>query len=267
MFANVLAAAGPGFEAPGVDEFYPKPLAHFSLLGIDFEITRITVISWIATALILLLFVAAARKPKIVPGRLQFIGETGYGFVRDGVSVEIMGRQVGLKFAPYLATLFFFILANNLMGIIPFAQIAPTSKIAIPAFLAAISYIMFNWMGIKQHGAAGYFKSILFPPGVPKPLYILVTPIEFASTLIFRPFTLAVRLFANMMAGHLLLAVFALGATYLISVDNYSLIFSVPSGLMSIVMTLFELLIEVLQAYVFTVLTAVYVQGAMADEH
>ena len=102
------------------------------------------------------------------------------------------------------------------MGIIPFAQISPTSRIAIPAFLAAITYVLFNWVGIRSQGLGPYFKDNLFPPGVPKPLYVLLTPIEIASTFIFRPFTLAVRLFANMFAGHLLLVIFALGTVYLL---------------------------------------------------
>lgn len=265
MIANVLASAGPGFNAPGVDEFYPTPLAQFSLLGIQFEITRITLITWVATAAVIGFFVVAARRPQLVPGRLQFAGESAYGLIRDSVSREVLGQKAGIRFAPYLATLFFFILANNIMGIIPFAQISPNAKFGLPATLAVLTYILFNYIGIRQHGFVKYFKMNLFPPGVPAPLYVLITPIEFASTFIFRPVTLAVRLFANMFAGHLLLAVFALGTVYLLSVPNFSKVFSLASFAMAIVMTFFELLIELLQAYVFTVLTAVYLEGAMAE--
>jgi F-type H+-transporting ATPase subunit a len=202
----------------------------------------------------------------MVPDKLQWMGESGYSFVRDGIAREVIGRE-GLRFAPYLAVLFFFILANNLMGIIPFAQIAPTSKIAIPAFLAAITYVLFNWVGIRSQGIVPYFKEIAFPPGVPKPMYVLITPIELASTLIFRPFTLAVRLFANMFAGHLLLVIFALGTVYLLQVGNFSVVFAPVSFLMAVIMTFFELLVQVLQAYVFTVLTAAYLAGALEAAH
>lgn len=271
MNASVVLASecppdDPGFCAPTVLEFFPKPLAEFHLLGIDFVITRLTILSWIATLAILLFFVASVRRPQLVPDRLQWMGEAAYSFVRDGIAREVIGRE-GLRFAPYLAVLFYFILANNVLGIIPLAQIAPTAKIAIPAFLAAISYLLFNWVGIRSQGLGPYFKEIAFPPGVPKPMYVLITPIELASTLLFRPFTLAVRLFANMFAGHLLLAIFALGTVYLLQVGNFSLVFFPVSGLMAIIMTFFELLVELLQAYVFTVLTAAYLAGAMEAAH
>jgi F-type H+-transporting ATPase subunit a len=264
--AGSILAAGPGFEAPGIDVFYPEPIVRFELLGIDFAITRLQVISWIAVLAVIALFVAAVRRPQLVPGRMQWFGESAYSFIRDGVAREVIGRE-GLRFGPYLATLFMFIFANNVMGIVPLAQIAPTSKIAIPAFLAAVSWILFNWIGIRKHGFLGYFKGMLFPSGVPKPLYILITPIEFFSTIIVRPFTLAVRLFANMFAGHMLLLVFALGTTYLLTVGNFSVIFSPVSFLVAILMTLFEFVVEALQAYVFTILTAVYLAGAMEEEH
>lgn len=264
--ADSILAAGPGFEAPGIDVFYPEPVVTFHLLGIDFAVTRIQIISWIAILAVIGVFVAAVRRPQLVPGRMQWLGESAYSFIRDGVAREVIGTP-GLRFAPYLATLFMFIFANNVMGIVPLAQIAPTSKIAVPAVLAAISWLLFNWLGIKKHGFAGYFKGMLFPPGVPWPLYILITPIEFFSTLIVRPFTLAVRLFANMFAGHMLLLVFALGTTYLLTVGNFSVIFSPVSFLVAILMTLFEFVVEALQAYVFTILTAVYVAGALEEEH
>ena len=268
--SSVLAApcdAGDsGFCAPDVSVFYPKPLFDFELLGVHFAITRIMLISWIATAAIVYVMVRAVRNPQLVPGRLQWLGESAYSLIRDGVAREVIGVE-GLRFAPYLASLFLFILANNLMGIVPLAQIAPTSRIAIPAFLAAISWVMFNWIGIRQQGFVPYFRNVLFLPGLPWPMYILITPIEFLSTLIVRPFTLAVRLFANMFAGHLLLLVFALGTAYLLAVGNFSVVFTPVSFLMLVIMTFFELLVEVLQAYVFTILTAAYLAGAVEEAH
>ncbi len=270
MSETILAANcppdDPGFCSPTVNEFFPKPLTEFSLLGVDFEITRITVISWLATAAILAFFVLSVRRPQLVPRKLQWMGEAAYSFVRDGIAREVIGRE-GLRFAPYLAAVFFFIVANNVMGIIPFAQISPNAKIALPAVLAGVTYLLFNWVGIRSQGVGPYFKGIAFPPGVPKAMYVLITPIEIASTLIFRPLTLAIRLFANMFAGHLLLVIFALGTVYLLQVGNFSMIFAPVSFVMAIIMTFFELLVQILQAYVFTVLTATYLAGALEEAH
>jgi F-type H+-transporting ATPase subunit a len=261
-----VLAAGPGFEAPGLEAFYPHPLWHFTLLGIPFEITRITLILWIATLAMIALLVATVRKPEIVPGKLQFIGESGYSLVRDGIARDVVGPR-GLPFAPFLASLFFFILANNLMSIVPLAQISPMSKFAFPLVLALICYVLYIWIGIREQGVGKYFKDILFLPGVPVFMYILVTPIEILQNFIVRPFTLAVRLFANMFAGHMLLLVFSLGATYLFSVGGFSYVFGGISFLMAIVMSFFELLVIFLQAYVFTVLMGTYLNGSIEAEH
>jgi F-type H+-transporting ATPase subunit a len=179
---------------------------------------------------------------------------------------DVIGPK-GLPFAPFLASLFFFILANNAMSIIPFAQISPNSKFAIPLVLAVITWILYNWVGIREQGAGKYFKDAAIPPGVPIGALILVTPIELLQVFIIRPFTLAVRLFANMFAGHMLLVVFSLGATYLITAGGIYPLFGVASFAMAIVMTFFEILVIVLQAYVFTVLTATYLAGSVEPAH
>ena len=267
---NVLAAESgggdTGFQSPTIEEFYPESIASFSLLGVDFEITRITIIMWIATIVIGALLVAAVRKPSIVPGKMQWLAESGYSVVRDGIARDVIGPK-GLPFAPFLASLFFFILANNAMSIIPFAQISPNSKFAVPLVLAVICWVIYNYIGIREQGAAKYFKDAAIPPGVPKAALILVTPIELLQVFVIRPFTLAVRLFANMFAGHMLLVVFSLGAVYLLQVGNFSVIFAPLSFLMALVMTFFELLVIVLQAYVFTVLMATYLNGAVEPAH
>jgi F-type H+-transporting ATPase subunit a len=264
---SVLAAAGDsGFHAPGLGEFYPATLFHFTVAGIEFQLTRITFIMWGATLLMLLFMYLTVRKPQIVPGRLQFIGESGFSLVRDGIARDVVGPK-GLPFAPFLASLFFFILANNLMSIIPFAQISPMAKFAFPLILAVICWVMYIWIGIREQGFLPYFRDIMFMPGVPKYMYVLVTPIEILQTFIVRPFTLAVRLFANMFAGHMLLVVFAVGATYLFSLGGIWYVAGVASALMQIVMTFFELLVIFLQAYVFTVLMGTYLNGSIEAEH
>ena len=267
--ADLLAAEGgedSGFQSPTIAEFYPEPLVSFSLLGVDFEITRITLIMVIATAAMVALLVAAVKKPSVVPGKLQYLGESGYSIVRDGMARDVIGPK-GLPFAPFLGALFFFILANNAMSIIPPFQISPNSKFAIPLVLAVITWVLYNWIGIREQGAAKYFKDAAIPPGVPVAALILVTPIELLQVFIIRPFTLAVRLFANMFAGHMLLVVFSLGAVYLLTVGNFSVIFAPFSFLMAVIMTFFEILVIVLQAYVFTVLTATYLAGSVEPAH
>jgi F-type H+-transporting ATPase subunit a len=153
------------------------------------------------------------------------------------------------------------------MSILPLAQISPMSKFGFPLILALICYVLYIWIGIKEQGFVPYFKGILFLPGVPKAMYLLVTPIEILQNFIVRPFTLAVRLFANMFAGHMLLVVFALGATYLFTAGGFQPVFGVVSALMTVVMTFFELLVIFLQAYVFTVLMGTYLNGSIEAEH
>jgi F-type H+-transporting ATPase subunit a len=244
---------------PGVEDFFPPAIA-------GPWVTKVTVLVWVSVALIILFFLWAYRDPKLVPTRSQWLAESVYGFVRDGVAKDIIGHD-GLRFAPYLTSLFLFILVNNLWGLLPGVQLSPNSHIAFPAFLAVISYVMFIYLGIRKHGVLHYFKTQLFPPA-PWPLYFLLVPIEFASTFIFRPLTLALRLFANMFAGHIILLVFTLGGFVLLSSNNFLIKGAAPvSWAIAVVMTLFELLVAVLQAYVFVLLTAVYVQTSVAEEH
>jgi F-type H+-transporting ATPase subunit a len=165
-------------------------------------------------------------------------------------------------------TMFLFIYLCNVPGIIPFFQMPATARMAVPMFLALMVWVIYNVTGIKHQGFGGYLKSTLFPPGVPKALYILVTPIEFISAIIVRPFSLAVRLFANMMAGHILLVTFALLSEALFQAKDKILI---PVGIlpffMLVFLTSFEVLVAFLQAYIFAMLTAVYIGGATHPEH
>ena len=268
--SSILAAAcdrgDAGYCAPAVGAFHLPELFGFDLLGVHFAVTKFTLLLLFGVLVISLFFLLAVRKRTLVPGKLQWMGESAYRVIRDGVARDTIGPQ-GIAFAPYLASLFFFVLVMNVYGILPLAQIPVSSHIAYPAFLAIISLILFNFVGIRHHGAGAYFKGIAFPSGVPKAMYLILTPIELISTLIVRPFTLAVRLFANMFAGHLLLLVFITGTTYLLNVGNFSAVFSPLSFVMSIVMTFFELFVEALQAYVFVVLTASYISGALVEEH
>lgn len=229
-------------------------------------VTKFTLLVWIAVAAIIVFFLLTQRNAKIVPTKAQWIGESIYGFVRDGVAKEVIGAE-GVRFAPYLATLFAFIALTNLFGIIPLAQISPNSHIAFPIVLAVISWVVFNVAGIRKHGFGHYMKMNLVPPGVPALLLPLLIPIEFLSTFILRPVTLSVRLFANMFAGHLILLVFTLGGFMLVGGGVGLALAGVVSWGMAIALTLFEAVIALLQAYVFIMLTASYIAGAIAEEH
>ena len=248
---------------PSVEDFYLPAIVH----GTYPWITKFTALVWLAVAIIIVFFLLAYRKPKLVPTKAQWLAESVYGFGRNNVAEEVIGHK-GLRFAPYLATLLVFILVTNLFSIVPLIQVSPNSHIAFPAMLAVISYVMFNYLGIRQHGFWPYIKLNLFLPGVPWPMYFLLVPIEFFSTFILRPLTLALRLFANMFAGHVILLVFTLGGFVLLQSDSLFIKpISVLSWAMAIALTFFEVLVCALQAYVFALLTASYVTGALAEEH
>ncbi len=229
--------------------------------------TRITVVQLVLTVAVGLFFFIAFRKPQLVPRGIQNFGEVCVDFVQVQIIDSVIGAK-GQRFLPYLTAMFFFILAMNLGGVIPLINIAGTAVVAIPIFLAVIAWIVFNTVGIRQHGLGSYLKSNLFPPGVPVALYLLLTPIEFVSTFIFRPITLTIRLLANMMSGHFMLLLFYSGATYLLfHAEAWLKPFGVVSAGFGFVFTLFEILVAFLQAYIFTLLTAVYIDGAMSHQH
>jgi F-type H+-transporting ATPase subunit a len=247
---------------PTVEEFYPPSLIE----GAYPWLTKFTLLVWIAVGVIIVFFLVAYRDPKMVPTKRQWIAESIYGFARENIAKELIGHA-GVRFAPYFATLFCFILLTNLFGLIPGIQISPNSHIAFPIILAVISYVMFNYVGIRKHGFVRYFKLSLIPPA---PWFILplLIPIEFFSTFLVRPVTLALRLFANMFAGHVILLVFTVGGFALLSANSVLIKpLSLLSWALAVGLTFLETLVAILQAYVFVILTSSYVQGALAEEH
>jgi F-type H+-transporting ATPase subunit a len=204
----------------------------------------------------------------MVPGKLQFVGEEAYSFVRNSMGRDIIGSHDFMRFTPYLFTLFFFILLNNLFASIPFIQFPTFSRSGMVYGLAAMSWIIYNAVGMKKHGVLGYLKLQSVPSGVTGPILALLIPLEFLSNIIVRPVTLALRLFANMLAGHLLLILFALGGEYLVleMATQYAPV-GILAWLLFIAIAFLELLVQFLQAYVFVLLNAMYIQGALADEH
>ncbi len=254
---------GGGFHAPTVDEFFPGELL---FAGTPFAMTRINLIGLLMVGLLSLFFVAAFARPKLVPRGVQNLGEMAIDVVYDNVIRDVLGSK-GKKYAPYLVAMFWMLFAFNITGIIPFMQIAVTSVIAIPLLLAVVAWLVFNIEGIRANGLGHYLKVNLFPPGIPWPIYLLVTPIEFVSTFILRPLTLTIRLMANMMSGHLLLVLFFSATSALLAADGLMKFFALPAYAMGLAFTFFEILVAVLQAYIFTLLTAVYIDGATSAEH
>ena len=270
LAANAESESG-SFEPPTINEFYPEVIA---FAGTPFELNRIMLIRLLVTTLLIVVFSLWTAKFKksyktgsLVPSRFQLMGEISLNFVRKSIAHDQLGEKDGERFLPLLATIFFIVLGMNITGIIPGLNIAGTSVIGLPLILAVAAYVTFIYAGVKKHGGH-FFSAALFPAGVPKAFYVLVTPIEFLSTFILRPVTLALRLMMNMIAGHLLLVLcFSATQFFLFNAEGFFKVFGAGTFVFGFVFTLFEMLVAFLQAYVFTLLTTVYIQLALADEH
>jgi F-type H+-transporting ATPase subunit a len=252
---------GCGFPAPGLHSFTFEPIATIG----GFEFNKPMLLALLGTVVVVAFFWAAFGKAKVVPGKLQMVGEAGYDFVRRGVVYEALGKKEGDKYVPLMVSLFFFIWIMNLWSVIPLAQFPVTSVIAFPAGLAAIVYILWVSLTFKKHGFVGGWKNIA---GYDKSLggvLPVVMALELLSNLVIRPFTHAVRLFANMFAGHVLLLIFTIASWYLL--NGIGIAYASVSFVMTILLTAFELFIQALQAYVFVLLACNYIQGALAEHH
>ena len=266
LVAAEAAAEEGGLHFPSIGELVNwKPLFGE---GTFYAFNKISIIVILATVLTLLLFFIAGSRGSLVPKGVQNLVEASVDFIRDGIVLQTMGEE-GLHkkwVMPFLTSLFWFILFCNLAGIVPPLLMPASARMAIPLFLSLLVYVIFNVVGIVNQGPLSYFKNNLFPPGVPAALYVLVTPIELVSTFLVRPFSLAVRLFANTLAGHILLVTFGILAYETLSA-NLLIVPSILASIMLLLMTGFELMVAFLQAYIFTILTAVYIGGAMHPEH
>lgn len=262
-------AAAPGFHVPEISHLFTfRPFFSFEVGGVTMNFTFITLVMFLLTFILAALFIAAFRRPAVIPGKLQNAMEAGVDAIRENIVLQTIGPD-GDRYLPYLTALFFFVFAMNFMEIVPPVQFPISGRMAIPVLFSAIAYVMFNYIGIRKQGAYQYFKGILFPPGVPKGIYVILTPVELFSTLVFRPITLAVRLFANMMAGHVMLTIFFLASGYfLYRADSMFLHLISPFPIaLSVILTGFELGIGLIQAFIFTILTAVYIDGALHPAH
>ncbi len=253
-----------GFEFPPIDELFRWKF--FLLKDTPFGINKTVLLILVSSVLLCVFFVVGGRKQRLVPSGLQNLCEMGWDFVDRGIVRDVIGPDAA-RWSPFMATLFFFILFLNVWEIIPIIQFPPTSRMAIPLYLAIQSYIIMIVVGIAVQGPWKYLKGSIVPPGVPKAMLVLVVPIEFISKFMVRPFSLSVRLLANMMAGHILLTAVALlaAATWTKSIPEAPLLPFLVA--LNVAVIIFEILVVVLQAYIFTILTAVYVGESLHPEH
>lgn len=230
-----------------------------------FSLTNYTFWLIVGCVLLLVFFVAASRQVKLVPSGIGNLAEAGVDFVRNGICVDVMGPE-GKKYFPFIGTMFFFVLFNNLLGNIPPA-LPGTGTVGTTFTWAIVVFLFYNGIGIKKVGLVKYVKAFV-PSGTPAWLAPLIFLIEIISHLL-RPFTLGVRLFANMYAGHIMLGVFAVFAA--LAFEHFTAVGAIVlplSVLMQVLLRAFELFVAVLQAYIFSILTAVYINGALhTGEH
>ncbi len=281
LLANALALVAPAaedgeFHGPSINDFFPVSIfneehgvfpALSFLEGTPLDINRIILVRFFAVAVLLLLFWLGTRRMRVVPGRGQSILELATGFVRKNIAIDTLGEKDGLRFLPLLSSMFFFITFLNLTGVVPGLNIAASSVIGLPLVLTVIAYVAFVYAGLRR-SPKNFVKNSLFPSGVPWYLYIVITPMEFISTFIVRPVTLALRLLMNMVAGHMLLVLcFSATQFFIFTAGGWWGLFSLGTFAFGFAFSVFEVLVALLQAYVFTLLTAVYIQLAVVEEH
>lgn len=259
--AAMLPLEGGGYEAPGVNSFDLHDL--WGIPGFN----KSTVQAIVAALLVIGFWLWAARGLSVRPGKRQFAAEYIYGFIRNGIARDVIGHDYR-KYLPYLLGLFSFILVNNWFGEFAVFMFPTFSRVGYVYGLALLTWLIYVGAGFKKHGLH-YLRMSVLPEGVPLYLAPLMIPLEFLSNFVTRPLTLALRLFANMFGGHLVVLVFVAGGGYLLSRPHH--LFLNATGLLSIVFSFaiiaLELFVGALQAYIFTVLTAQYISSSLSTEH
>jgi F-type H+-transporting ATPase subunit a len=252
--------SGCGYPAPGLQDFDFKPLFTVG----SFNFTKPMLIAVLCAIGVIAFFAVAFARPKLVPRGMQNLGELAILTVRDQVLRPALGRK-GDGYLPLLVSLFFFIWLMNLMELIPVFQFPAMSRIGFVWPMVAVIYLLYLFLGFKNQGVWGYLRNMI-PPGVPFFILPILIPVEIARFFIVQPFTLGIRLFANMFAGHLLLTIFYLATWYMLSL-SVGLLYSVGSAFMVVFVFLLELLVDLLQAFIFTTLTATYIASSLEAEH
>jgi F-type H+-transporting ATPase subunit a len=244
----------------------------FELPKIFGPVNRTIILMFVAALIVIVLLEVTYRRPKLIPSKFQLAVDSIVGVVRDEIAIGVIGPE-GIKYFPYLLSIFMFIVVGNLFEVTPLVNFPLASRMAIPAFLAIVTWIIFLIVGIAKQGI-GYFTHLIWPPGVPVALKPVIGLIELVSTIVVRPFSLAVRLFANMVAGHTMLSL--LLGTSIVFLTHIGDIGFMKGGVVGLAWFIFgmaifmlEILVAVLQAYIFTLLSAVYIESSMGshDEH
>ena len=249
----MATGAAEGAHGP-MHQFEINRIAEFQLFGFDASFTNSSLFMVIGCALIVGFLALATNGRSLVPSRLQSVAELSYEFVANMVRENV--GLAGMKYFPFVFTLFAYILVMNLLGLIPYS-FTVTSHIIITFALAAFVFVLVTVVGFARHGL-GYLK-LFVPEGVPFWLMPLIVPIELISYLI-RPISLSVRLFANMMAGHTMLKVFA---GFVVSLG----VFGFAPLLFTIAFTGLEFIVAFLQAFIFAILTCIYLNDAVNMHH
>jgi F-type H+-transporting ATPase subunit a len=256
------ASSSGGFTSPGPSDFWQPLVGHGAL-----ALTRPMVVMVLTTIAIALVMVVGTRRLSVVPSKGQAVLESLYGLVRNGIARDIIGRDQMRPYLPLLFGLFFVILVNNLLGVIPVVQYPTFARIGFPIALTLFVYVVYLFVGFRHKGVGGYFKGLV-PAGLPGWIVPVIFLLELVTNFVTRPITLALRLFGNMFAGHILLLLFALGGEYMLIHGSIGLkVVSIPTLILYVALTVLEILIEFLQAYVFTLLTATYVADSLSSEH
>lgn len=236
--------------------------------GGAFTIDRVMAIRLFMTVVIMAFFALAFRKPQLVPGKLQNAAEVVLDFIRTGIAEDILGKKEGKKYFPLIATTFIMVAAMNLPSVIPFLNISPNARVGMPLVLALMGYVAFIYAGSKKYGFFKFMKSSIIVPNMPPVVHLVMVPIEIISTFVLRPVTLTIRLMANMLAGHLILALLFSATNLFFWQLNGFTVLSAGSIVFATLFTIFELLVIVLQAYIFSLLVAVYIDLSLhAAEH
>lgn len=262
------------FHAPSLEhEFFPGQVDSTRLWFSDFAggafaLDRLMLIRIVMILLFAAFFFFAMRKPKLIPTGVQNVAEVALDFVRIHIAEDILGRKEGRRFLPVIAAIFFTVLAVNLPTIIPGMNISPSARVGLPLVLALVAYVVFIYAGAKRYGMGKFIKSSLIIPGLPTWLHFIVAPIEAFSTFILRPVTMTIRLMANMLAGHIILVMLFSATNFFFWQLNGWTLLSAGTMVFAVAFTFFELMVIFLQAYIFALLTAVYIELSLhADEH
>ena len=260
----MLLAAESGPHLPSVSDFLPPEIL---FEGTPFAINRIILVRLVATVIMLTVLIITARRAKVIPGRWQAEVEWLLDYIRDNIIYQVMGPIRGRRYVPMITTIFMTVFIFNLCGIIPGMNIAATASVVMPLAFALWVFVQYWRAGIKEHGLGGFLKEELLPAGVPWPIYIILTPVQLLELVLIRPISLTVRLFANMVAGHLLVATcYAFTQFYLI--ESAGAAVKVGGALWlcgGLVFTCFEMFVAALQAYVFAILATVYINQSYPE--